>query len=297
MIPVIVIVHLLKHLDLISYLAIPLKPVMLFLDLPPEAGIVWAMALANSIYGGLIAFSSLGLKEITIAQASTLGIVVLICHNIIIEVLVARRCGLNIFFQFIFRIFCAVTIGYVVMTFYKSFDLFQGPAQTLLPVQIEQLSLKETFIQELYNLISIFGIIFSLMMLMSFFERVGIMRFISKILELVLKPLGLSREILPPTAIGLSMGLTYGAGLIIESIDGKSIDRRSIFLALTLMGICHSLIEDTILVLAMGGELWGLFIVRIILGYCYIFGLSKANDSLEFIRKWLLSTRGKELQP
>ncbi|NQZ00616.1 MAG: hypothetical protein HRT45_08110 [Bdellovibrionales bacterium] len=279
MVPIIFLVHLLKYFDLVRFLVVPLRPVMAMLDLPPEAGVVWAMTMANNIYAGLIAFSSLGISQLTVAQATTLGLLMLVCHNLFIEVMVAKKCGLNIAFQVLFRLGSAIVMAFVVMSSYKFLGLFQGPAKIVLPVQTESLNPFQTVGKEVQNLASIYLIIFVLMVIMEGLERLGFMRFITKTLQVVLKPLELQRQILPSTAIGLSLGLTYGAGLILQSIQSQSIDRRSIFLSVSLMGICHALIEDTILVLAFGGEIIGLLLLRLILGYLFVLALAKIHSA------------------
>ncbi len=70
------------------------------------------------------------------------------------------------------------------------------------------------------------------------------------------------------TVVGLTMGLTYGGGLIIHEARLGHIHERDVFYSLTLMGLCHGLIEDTLLMVMIGGHLSGLLWAR--LGFAFV---------------------------
>jgi hypothetical protein len=94
MVPVIILVKILQELDLIRYLALPLKPLMTLVGLPAEMGLAWAAALLNSVYSGIIVFLQLAQSHgepLTTAQVTTLGTMMLIAHALPIEGGVARN--------------------------------------------------------------------------------------------------------------------------------------------------------------------------------------------------------------
>ncbi|MBC8208668.1 MAG: hypothetical protein H8E79_05825 [Desulfobulbaceae bacterium] len=80
-------------------------------------------------------------------------------------------------------------------------------------------------------------------------------------LEPILPFFGMSRRAAPVTVVGMVVGLSYGGALIIREATSGKLARREVFNSLALMGLCHSLIEDTLLMLALGakvdGVLWG----------------------------------------
>lgn len=105
MIPVIIGVKVLQELGLIKYMAWPLKPLMSLVGLPAEMGLVWATAMVNTTYAGLIVFLSLIQDNpLTTAQATVLGILILVCHALPMESSIARKSGARFFFQCIVRI-------------------------------------------------------------------------------------------------------------------------------------------------------------------------------------------------
>ena len=83
MIPVLIGVKILQELDLIQYLAWPLKPFMALVGLPPEMGLVWATAMVNNIYSGIIVMLQLWADNpLTAAQATVLGTMILVAPTV-----------------------------------------------------------------------------------------------------------------------------------------------------------------------------------------------------------------------
>ena len=61
-----------------------------------------------------------------------------------------------------------------------------------------------------------------------------------------------------------TLGVSFGGGLIIHEARSGHIDKKDVFFSLTLMGLSHSLIEDTLLMVMVGGHLSGLICARLI---------------------------------
>ena len=70
--------------------------------------------------------------------------------------------------------------------------------------------------------------------------------------------------ILGAAAIGLLLGLTYGGALIIQATKDQDFTPRAKFLALSLLSLSHSLIEDTALMLALGADVWIVLVGRLV---------------------------------
>ena len=71
-----------------------------------------------------------------------------------------------------------------------------------------------------------------------------------------------------------------GALIIREACSGK-LDRREIFYSMALMGICHSLVEDTLLMMALGGRLGGIFWGRILFSLGIVFAIVRLVRTIE----------------
>jgi len=268
MVPIIIGVKILQELDLIQYIAMPLEPVMGLLGLPAEMGLVWAFAMINNIYTGLIVLASLiGDNPLTIAQATIIGTLMLVAHGLPIECAIARKSGARFRFQILTRILGAFILCWLLNQIYVATGTLQEPATMLF--QADQLgggdsSLTTWAMDQGKNLISIFLVVLSLMVVMRFLKAIRVIDLLDAILRPVLNLIGIGPKASAITVIGLTMGVSYGGGLIINEAKSGNVGKEDVFYSLTLMGLCHSLIEDTLLIMLIGGHLSGILWGRLI---------------------------------
>ncbi len=121
----------------------------------------------------------------------------------------------------------------------------------------------------------IFLIILGLMSLIYILKKIGVMQKLNNLMEPGLRVLGMSKNAAPVTIIGMTLGLSYGGGLIIKEAKDKMLSKKDAFLSLCLMGLSHSLIEDTLLMVAIGANLIGILGARIIFTIIVMFILIK----------------------
>ncbi|BCS87557.1 hypothetical protein [Pseudodesulfovibrio sediminis] len=268
MIPVIIGVKILQELDLIQYLAWPLKPFMGMLGLPAELGLAWASAMVNSMYAGLIVFLSLIQDlSITTEQATVFSVIILIGHGFPIEGIIARKAGARMIFQVLIRAVGAFVLGFILHQIYSTTGTLQGPALIALQTTSQpDPTLLQWATGKAMNLLSIFGIVLGLMLVMRILHAIRAVELMNMILQPILKIIGIGPKASAITIIGLTLGLSYGGGLIIAEAKSGNVGRKDIFYSLTLMGLCHSLIEDTLLVMLIGAHLSGVFWGRFLFG-------------------------------
>jgi len=80
----------------------------------------------------------------------------------------------------------------------------------------------------------------------------------------VLHGLGIGREAETLTLVGLTLGLSYGGALLIEEAEAGHVAPRDVLYAISLLGLSHSLIEDTLLMLLTGADLMPLLPLRVL---------------------------------
>lgn len=285
MVPIIIAVKILRELDWIQYAAVPLSPVMKWVGLPEEMGLVWATAILNNLYGAMVVLLSIVRDSpLSTAQATVLCTMMLVAHTLPIELRIAQASGPRLLFQAVSRLGSAVVFGWLLHMFYSGLGLLQAPANILFSGENAAVSYKETWTSwacgEVQNLLYIFILILGLFLLMQVLHKLKITDFLNRVLGPVLKIMGIGPRASAIAMIGLTLGVSFGGGLIIHEARSGRIDKRDVFFTLTLMGLSHSLIEDTILMVMIGGHLSGILFGRLILSISAVALLVKVSSRL-----------------
>jgi len=85
------------------------------------------------------------------------------------------------------------------------------------------------------------------------------------LLQPFLKRLSLSNTAAFPLLAGFFLGIVIGSGVIISFANDGSLTKRDLMLVLVFLGICHSIVEDTLIFLALGANWWVLISARFLL--------------------------------
>jgi hypothetical protein len=273
MIPVSIFVKILEYFDLIKFIGNALAPMMKCIGLPGEMGLVWATTMITNIYGGMITYLTLQSNHTyTVAQITIMTSLMLVAHTFPVELRVAQKAGVNIFTMFLIRFTFAFISGFILHIVYDISQTLQSPAiittQFIQPITDTSLWgwLKGEILR--YGKITIY--IFALITLMKILHEIGFIKLLSNTLKPILGILGISKDVIPITVIGSTLGILYGGALIIKESEEKQLDKMDIFYAMTLMGLCHSLIEDSILMMSLGAHYSGVFIFRM----CFAFSIT-----------------------
>lgn len=263
-IPISIIVKILKEFGVIDIIGRALSPIMKIVGLPGESGLIWATAMVTNIYGGLIVFLSVAMKTpFSVAQVTILSSMILIAHSLPIELRIGQQAGVRLWFLLVLRICGAFILGFVLFRLYSAFHFLEATAVILWRPGAEDPSLLSWIVAQLKNYGFIFLIIFILISLIRILKYFGIIDKLNRLLNPLLRVLGMSKAAAPLAIIGLTLGISYGGGLIINEARSGKLSKRDIFLSLSLMSMSHSLIEDTLLMIAMGASLTGILIGRI----------------------------------
>lgn len=294
MLPVMAIVHLAQQFGVVDALGVMLGPVMGIMNLPAEAGIIWATTLLTGIYGGLASLSALsGSMDLTAGQLSALAAMMLFAHNIPVEQSIVRRAGASFGATALLRISIAAIYGGMVawishltgwlsdplsLEWLRGGDVIShNPANTTLAwAQATAFSLLLTFV-----------IILALVVVLDIFDKLGITRRITAVITPALRLSGLDSQVAPVTTVGVLLGLSYGGALIIEESKRLKFSARTRFLALSWLCLSHSLIEDTILLLAIGADIWVILVGRVFVTLAAIAALARLtrSDQLDVVNE------------
>nr|WP_320051070.1 nucleoside recognition domain-containing protein [uncultured Desulfuromonas sp.] len=269
-----------------AFLGDVLGPVMQFFGLPGEMGLVWASAMMTNLYGGLSVFATLPqANSLTVAQVSVLTTMMLMAHGLPVEMLIARKAGVRLRCSLLVRCGGAIFAGAMLHGLYRWTGWLQQHNNSLWqPPQISS-DWVSWGIAQSYNMLSIATVIFLLLGLMRLLEKFGLVRVLTQGIRPVLTPLGMSAAAAPVTMIGMFLGLSYGGGLIIQEAKSGHLAINEVVLSLSLMGMCHSLIEDTLLMGLVGGHWTAILVGRVVVSMAVIFALRLAIHALPL--SWL----------
>lgn len=296
MIPVLIGVKIAVELGMISYLAAPLAPVMALVGLPPEMGLVWAMAMVNNIYGGLVVFGGVvAATPLTVAQATALGVMVLVAHALPIEIGIARAAGLRPLPMILLRVCGAIVLGAAISAGYGALGVGREPALVLWQSpRVTDPTLAQWAVGELRNLGVVVGMVTLLISLLRVLEALRVTHAMHWLLAPVFRVIGVSRKASTLTIIGLTLGISYGGGLIIDEARSGRLPGREIFFSLAFLGLCHSLFEDSLLLVLIGGSLPGLVLGRLLFAVVVVAALVRLTAGLSeerFARLFLKPAR------
>jgi hypothetical protein len=263
MLPVMILVQVGVQLGAVDVLGYLLEPVMGTILLPPEAGIIWATGMVTNLYGAIGAIITLApILDLNTGQMTALGIMMLFAHALPVEQAIVRRAGGPVWLTTGLRIGVAILAGATVAWGSHLLNLGEGSVSfdwlsaSSIPSSDKAFNLSSWLETTTFSLGATFLVIAGLMCLLEFMDRVGLTRRFNLALTPILRFSGLERQIAPVTTIGVLLGLSYGGALIIEEADRAQISYRGRVLALIWLSLCHGLIEDTALIVALGADVW-----------------------------------------
>jgi len=104
------------------------------------------------------------------------------------------------------------------------------------------------------NLIIMAAIIIPIMISLEAARDLNLLdRFSGRVAPLM-KFFGMSPEASFPLLVGMFFGIGYGGGVIIDSARSGRISWRDMFLVYLFLSVCHAVIEDTALFMAIGAD-------------------------------------------
>lgn len=247
-------------IDKIDFL---LKPGMNLLNLPPIAALPLIVGMLTGIYGGIASMIVLPLTE---SEMTLIAIFLLISHNLIQEGMIQGKSGLNPVKATLFRLTASIVTVYMVSLFLGSEPTFLAKKSASVSTDPSfMIMLKTWFMATLYLSVKIFAIIMVLMILLEMMKVFNLIHHIVKMLNPLLKTMGLNRRVGILWLTANVFGLAYGGAVIVEEAKQGDITRKELEKLHLSIGINHSMVEDPALFLSLGLSAFWLWIPRFIM--------------------------------
>lgn len=293
LIPAIIVVKILDALGVITILSHLLEPCMGIFGLPGEMAIVWTTAMVTNIYGGIaVLLLFVDSVPLTTAQMTVLSTLILICHSLPVELALTHKVGGSYRFLGLLRFVGASVAGIILNQCYQISGILNTPATILWAEQRDESSLIDWAINQGINLLYILVVLFCLLALMRFLNFIQFTKLLGRLLKPVLLLMGISPKGASIAVFGLLAGITFGSGLLLAEVKKEAVDIRDVVLVLAFLSLCHGIIEDTALMLLLGGHISGILIFRLIFSVIVIAILAR----IKWVDIEALSSR-KKLQP
>ena len=263
MVPVSLAVALLGWSGALEYVARFLKPVMGLMGLPGEAALAFISGALLNNYSAIAVMGSLSLdmRDVTI-----LAMMSLTAHNLLIETTVMRKIGSSAAKMLLLRVSMALVSGFV-------FNLILPASLSKMPFSVAASASRPVFLDMLgawavatLILVAKIGVIVLIIMIAQrLLEEFRVMGVLSRVFAPLMRVFGLSRESSFLWIIINVVGYAYGAGVIEEQIESGRMKRTDGDLFNHHAAICHSLLEDTALYMALGVPMFWITVPRIVL--------------------------------
>ena len=252
MVPVSLAVALLKWCGALDWAARFMAPAMGFVGLPGEASLVIVSSMA------VIETLPLTMREITILAALCLS-----AHNLIIETAVMRKSGSSAVKMLSLRILGGFALAYALNLLLPR-DAASAVASAAGTARAAFMPMLGAWgLSTLRLVVKILLLVNGIMIAQRLMEAFHVLDFLSKLAAPLMRVFGLSENSSFLWIVINVVGYAYGAAIIMERVQGGAMKPQEADLFNHHACLCHSLLEDTSLFLAIGAPLGWITLPRI----------------------------------
>ena len=247
-------IMLLQYVGVIEWISYWLTPIFSHFGLPGEAALAYVSGYFVNCYSAIAVMTTLDLST---RAATILSVMVLCSHNMILETTVQHKTGSSVVKIVAIRTLSAFILGWVLNKIMPG--SFEASSMTN-NVQEEltfMIMLKDWALRTAKNIALMAVIVYLLTVLQKILTEYGIIEYISRFLKPVMRFFGLSPKCAFLWLVSNTLGLAYGAGIMIEEAEKGETTKEDNDLLNCHIGISHSNLEDLLLFTAAGGAyLW-----------------------------------------
>jgi spore maturation protein SpmB len=261
-IPISLAVKLMQEAGILPHIAAVFAPAFKLIGLPGESALVFISAAMLNVYTAIAVIKTL---ELNLRAITILALMCLISHNLFVETAVQKRTGSGLWRMLIVRLSSSFAAGCLLNLLLPA-DM---GAQTFAAVA----QARETFWTAMagwgrdmgYLTVKILVLIVLLMILQRILAEFGVTRFLARLLKYPLIALGLPPDTVFLWIVANTLGLAYGAGVLIDEVESGKISREHADALNHHIGVCHSLLEDSFLFAAIGVPVVWITVPRVII--------------------------------
>jgi len=249
-IPIYIIADILYFYNTLSYISFLIEPFTSFIGLPTQTSLAIISGMFLNLYAAVAFAAPL---DLSVHQWSILAVFLGVCHSLVVESVIMKKIGISNIYSYTLRFFAGLFLAY--LTSIMPSDWFES---TLNQGVFE----KQTY-DDIYSLLagSLFSainlsikIIILITLLIFIMDFIKTRKFIQESKKNVSKGFSI--------VVGIFLGITYGAGILIDEAKSGNISKEDLFYIGTFLMICHAIIEDTLLFVIFGADFTMVVIIR-----------------------------------
>lgn len=261
--PITLLVTILQFTPVLPWIIDLLEPVMGVFGLSGEAAVPLVLGNVLNLYAGIAAIISF---DFTVKEVFILAMMLSFSHNLFVESAVATRVGVKWWVIVGVRVMLAAVSAFFINIFWKggaelaNYGLVSANESTPEGALAIILHGAETAILAIVQLAVI---VIVLMIIVQYLREKGWLTVFSDKLAPFMKILGMDKSASMTMVAGLTIGLAYGAGLMIQAVKEDGVSKKDMYLALIFLVSCHAVVEDTVVFIPLGIPVLPLLIIRL----------------------------------
>lgn len=262
MLPVSFAVLLLEVSGVLHYVSRLMDPLMRFVGLPGAAALAFISSIFINIYSAIAVIKTLSL---TGKQLIILSSMCLIAHNFFVECVVLKKTGSGLWRMVFLRLAgaftCAWLLNHIVPAGAGKAVYPAGVTEFRTSISVDILRVLPLFVpwlkSSLITVLQVFVIVFAVMFGQRLLSEFGIMKKLARLTAPLLTIFGLPSGAGYAWLITTSVGIAYGAGVLIAEVNDGRLSKSDADLLNHHAAVSHSQIEDTLLLVSIGSPyLW-----------------------------------------
>jgi hypothetical protein len=277
MLPISLAVKLLEYFGVVAAIARFVAPVFGVFGLSGAAPLVFITAASLNIYSAIAVIETLSLS---VREVTILAFMCLVAHNLFVETAVQRKTGSKPLAILATRLICAFAGAFVLGLILPGADAVASPATAAADSLAtaagataagagKAAAVPASFFADAPRLFStwavsslktagmIIGLVSALLVLQSLLTEFAVHRLLTAVFGPLLKLFGLPESTHFLWVVANTLGLAYGSAVLIDEVESGRLSRSDADLLNRHIAVSHSLLEDTLLFVAIGvGAFW-----------------------------------------
>jgi spore maturation protein SpmB len=248
----------LKYFKVLPVISEILAPIFNSIGLPGEAALPFVTGYFVNVYAAISVAVSF---DFDVRVLTILSTMVLCAHNMITETAVQKKTGTSAVRIVIVRTVSAFTLAFLLNR------ILPGGMKEIAgggyASDVDFMTLfKEWLSSTAVVVVKMTTLIYTLAIVQKILAEYGVIRWVSKFLKYPLAFFGLPARTSFLWIVANTLGLAYGAAVMMEEVESGNVSNRDVNLLNTHISISHSNFEDLFLLSAMGAVWYVLLLSR-----------------------------------